>query len=1049
VIRLNSAMSLDAILPARLLVLIAAAYLAPISAKAQTSAAILGRVMDERGEMVVDATVTLRNVWTGARRTQTTDSVGRYTFAEIPPGNYELNIGKAGFASQVWQGIVLAACQNIIVDISLKAGTVSEVVLVKGDAPLLNTSSSEVSALVNSTTIVNLPLNGRDLFQLATLQIGVVNVSSLVADPIKAGAAEVQMAINGVRQNFNLFLLDGTSINDYVNGTPGSFAGGFAGVDATEEFQLMTSSYKAEYGGAGGGVISIVTKSGSNEVHGSAYEFLRNSAFDARNFFDLENIPEFRRNQFGGAIGGPIKRNETFFFVNYEGLREILGETQRFAIPTPAAIQSASPLIRPYLNLYPAPNAQDIGGGEAFYIRGTPETTVDNHQVVRVDQQFNKDSLFARYLFDQSNQLSPSNVIQNTSDFGRDQFLGLGETHVFSSVLLNTFRFGFNRTRADGTLQNVVPVPPSLVFVPGAKTLGDIIVEGGPAPLSDNLYYPRPIVLNNFEYADQAAYSRGSHQLKFGFTGQRLQENVLSNDAPDGAYIFPSYAAFLLAEPSLFFAPFPQSSDVYRGIRENLFASFAQDDWRVSRRLTLNLGLRYEPITVPTEVNGKVSNMRNPNIDKTSTVGDPFFLNPSKKDLAPRIGFAWDVFGNGDTSVRGGFGIFYQNPLPNDIRYPMSQQPPFFNAGVDFLPPVPFPNAFAAIGADVLNLVPIQIYEYNPKPTYIMQWNLAIDRQIGWGTNVHAGYVGSAAVHLLTNGDVNTSAAYTILPDGEKFFPPNAPARNPNFGGPISEYRFNGNSNYNALQVAVERRFADGLQFHLAYTYSHSIDDASDGLGGFLENSMQYPQDAYNLAAERASSIFDIRHNFAADLIYELPFKVSSDGDRRAARLANVVVAGWQLNMIFSARSGLPFTPTIGSFNNSRDGNTANYAERPNYAPGFSGNAVTGNPARYINLNAFVLAPAGEYGNVGRNVLEGPGLLATDLSLFKTLFNIEGRLKGQFRAEAFNVLNRANFALPGDTTVVTQGGVAPPDAGVITSTVTPSRQLQFALKLIF
>src|SRR5262249_7560195 len=312
------------------------------------------------------------------------------------------------------------------------------------------------------------------------------------------------------------------------------------------------------------------------------------------------------------------------------------------------------------------------------------------------------------------------------------------------------------------------------------------------------------------------------------------------------------------------------------------------------------------------------------------------------------------------------------SPLPNDVRYPMSQQPPFFNAGINFIPPVPFPNAFAAIGADVLHLVPIQIYEYRPKPTYVMQWNLSIEREIGWGTILHAGYVGSSGVHLLTNGDVNTSARYTTLPNGTKFFPPDAPARNPNFGGPISEYRFNGNSNYNALQVTLQRRFANGVQFHLAYTYSHSIDDASDGLGGLLGNALQYPQDAYNLAAERASSIFDIRHNFSANLIYELPFVVRAGGGGRATKLANRLVAGWQLNMIFSARSGLPFTPTIGSFNNLRDGNTADFAERPSYAPGFSGGATTGSPDHYINLNAFVLAPAEADGDVGRNQLAGP-----------------------------------------------------------------------------
>jgi len=1021
-----------------------------------TTATISGVVVDPNGDAVPRASVTVRNVQTGTRRGTICDEVGRFRVPELPPGEYETAAEQTGFSREVRTGIVLTLNRDAVLRFVLKVGSISDQVVISGDAPPVDTTTAGVSNLIPRSTIDALPLNGRDLFQLTTLDPGVVNVGSLANLQIKAGPGQTKMAINGARVNYNNFLVDGTSVSDFANTTPGSFAGGFTGVEAIREYEILACNYGAEFGGAGGAVISLLTRSGTNQLHGSAFEFIRNSALDARNFFDLSRVPPFKRNQFGGSAGGPLVKDKTFFFAEYEGLRQRLAETTRFTVPTSDARQGimpggnipVSPAMKPYLDLYPLPNAGDIGGGLGFFIRSTTAQTDEDHFTVRVDQQLGAaDTAFARYMFDQSQVVLPDHVIQNTENRGRNQYAALGLTHVLSPALAADFRFGFNRSRAFGDVIDQVPIPQNLVWIPGHQRIGDFSLGFGLSPLSDNVFYPRPITLNSFEPVGQLDYTAGAHSIRTGVTVRRIQLNALSSNAPDGAYIFSSYASFLEAKPFLFFAQRPQS-DVYRGIRQWVFAAYGEDQWRVSRRLTVTYGLRYETITVPTEVNGKVANFRDILHDKTATVGDPFFVNPSRFDFAPRLGLAWDVSGNGTISVRSGFGVFFAQPYPEAFRYAFTNQPPFFQGGI-VLGQVPFPNAFQSLGPDFIGASQIQAYQYKPATTYVMQWNLDVQAQLPRQIVLSAAYVGSRGVHLVTDGNRNTSADFTILPDGEKQYAPGAPVlRNASFAGPIRANQTDSDSFYNALQVSLDRRLAGGLQLHVAYTFSKSIDTASDGVGNFIGQATQFAQDPYNRAAERALSVFDSRHSFSMGIIYELPYR-SRSGVQRPLRVAQFLLAGWQLNSILSARTGTPFTPAIGNFNNSNDGNSIDSAERPDYAPGFSGSAVTGDPNHYINTSAYRLAPSGQYGNVGRNTLTGPGLFTVDASLFKDVVRVRERMKIQFRAEAFNVLNRANFALPANTTVVTRGGVVPPNAGVITATATPSRQLQFALKLIF
>ncbi|HWP43974.1 MAG TPA: TonB-dependent receptor, partial [Blastocatellia bacterium] len=827
----------------------------------------------------------------------------------------------------------------------------------------------------------------------------------------------------------------------------------------------LTNSFSAEYGGAGGAIINAVSKSGTNDLHGSLFEFHRNDNFDARNFFDPGEVPEFRRNQFGGTIGGPIKPNKTFFFGSYEGLRETLGVSRRFAVPTVATRARAVPSVRPYVDLYPLPNAEDLGNGTAFYIRSDSDKTRDDFFTGRIDHQISsKDTLFGRYTFDDSNVKQATQVIQDTVTEGRNQYFTLNEDHIFSARVLNTFRFGFNRSFISSDQPFIIDVPERLSFVPG-QPLGSFFNIAEIAPLSENIFTPRFFAFNQFEFTDHLSVTKGAHSLKVGFTERRLHLNATSPQVLHGIYVyfgippnplFPNGLStldtFLLGLPAAFVAPRP-GSDFYRGIRQSVFASFIQDDWKVSPRLALNLGLRHEFITTPTEVNGKIANLRRPT-DPTVTVGEPFFDNPSKKNFAPRIGFAYDVFGDGETSIRGGYGIFDILILPFNYRFEISSQPPFAEISTVTGPPpaffpAPFPNAFDIISGAAPMVPSINSFDFEPNRSYMQQFNLSIQREIVPTLVVTAAYVGSRGVHLARLNDLNQRTDFFIQ-DGRKFFPvlppdvnPASRRLNPNFAA-IRHVLWDANSNYHGLQLKLEKRYSRGLDFQVSYTWAKSIDDASS-VGG--EFGSQPPgsreQDAFNSRAQRGRSAFDIRHNLVVSGTYEFPTSQSFQG------LADKLLNDWQMTGILSARTGFPFNPILG-FDRANDASADNVAQRPDVVPGRSyESAVTGRVEQYVDPTAFQLPPANSYGNSGRNVLEGPGLVTFDLGLFKNT-SVGERVRIQFRAEAFNLFNRANFAIPDNFTIfVDANGTVPGNFGRITRTTTTSRQIQFGLKLIY
>ncbi len=1019
-----------------------------------TTATLLGTVKDQSGAVVANATVTAKSNETGQLRTASTDGEGRYRIGELTPGEYEVRAERQGFTISVRSGIVLTVGRESQADFSLTVGSVSEKTMVTSGATQLETTNPTISGLVNQRTIQELPLNGRDVFQLTTLQTGVIGSAGIIGgaglgnNPTLVGPGNSKISVNGARITANQFLLDGTTVNDAFNNTPGGLSGSFLGADAMQEFQVITNSYGAEYGQAGGAVINAITKSGTNNLHGTAFWFHRNSAFDARNRFDPPDqpIPPFKRNQFGGSVGGPIITDKTFFFGTYEGLRQDLGVTRIFTVPTAAARARAVASVRPYINLYPQANGRQLNADTAQYLRPAQDVTDEDQFMVRGDHQLWANNNFAaRYTFDDSDFKNASGPIQDTLTVARNQYVTLTDTQVFSQSLVNVARFGFSRSFIFGTEPYIVDVPSNLTFIPG-HPLGGFFGLADVTPLSNSLQVPRRFTFNAFEFSDQASWTRGGHTLKFGGLIRRMQFNSQQGRAADGVYIFPSLNTLLAGQAQAFVAPKPGSS-FYRGIRQTIFAPFIQDDWKARPNLTLNFGLRYETFSTPTEVNGLVSNLRKP-ADPAPTLGDPFIENPSHKNFAPRVGFAWQPFGS-KTSIRGGFGIFDVILLPYNYRSEMTLQPPYSVTSQIVAPP--FPNGYDFINNDVA-LPEFNAFLFETERSYVMQYNLSLQHEIGWDTVVNLAFVGSRGVHLTRRNNVNLRTDSIIRSDGKKFFPQIAnnqvQARlvNPRFGQ-IRMVSMDSNSIYNGLQFNVSKRFSRNFEFTVSYTWAKAIDDAADYTGATANTAPgAQAQDTYDVGNERGRSNLDVRHNFSSGFVYNLPLGSNLTG------VSKVFLSGWQFNGYIIARSGFPFNPLLG-FDRAQDGSrqTGNViGQRPNLVPGRSfSDIILGTPERWYDPTAFTVPEAGVYGSLGRNVLDGPGMWTADLALTKNT-SITEKLRFQFRFEVFNIFNHVNYALPDNLVVFSAApAVVPGNAGVITRTVTTSRQLQFGLKFIF
>jgi outer membrane receptor protein involved in Fe transport len=1027
-----------------------ASVLVPGTAAAQTvGASLQGIVTDPTGAALQNADVVVVAVATGAVYELKTDTSGRYRVPVLPPGEYEVHVSQTGFQPIARRGIQLTVGQNAVIDVKMELSRLAEEMTVTGQSPVVNTTSGSVSGLVGDKEIRELPLNGRSFQQLALLQTGVT--PALAAGNDVVGGRTPKISINGARPEQSSFLLDGTDINNVYNKTPGSSAGVLLGVEAVLEFQVLTNAYSAEFGRSAGGVINAVTRSGANLFHGSVFEFHRNSALDSKNYFDPADqpIPDFYRHQFGAVGGGPIVKDRTFYFAAFEGLIERLGVTGVTAVPDdqarlgnlPGRTVPLHPLIPTYLDtLFPRANGRSLGGGASELLFTKTQPTNEYFTQIRVDHRFRDgDSLFARYTFDDGkvDRVPPNKPpISITKEHSRNQYLTLEDQHLFSSTLLNTFKAGINRSVSLADNVRTIDIPPSLSWLPGEK-FGYLTITGLVTEMAGDFRLPRNDYLTNWQLGDTLFWTRGAHAAKFGFQSQLLQFHQNTTSQQGGIVTFPNLAAFLQGQPSNVDFAVPGLIDPIRDYKQWLFGFFAQDDVRMRPNLSLNLGLRYEFITTPTEVNGKLSNLRNVT-DPTLTIGEPWHSNPSLKNIAPRLGIAWDPTKNGNTSIRGGFGIFHDEILPKYYFFSGSLNPPFTTRTTIANPP--FPNVMANFNPNAPIRAQLQTINFDLKSSYIMQYNAGVQRALPGNWDVFVGYVGSRGRNLLRLGDANL-APETIV-NGVKTYA-GTQRRNPNFG-PIFQRATDAESFYDSLQVSVMKRYSLGLRGQVSYTLAKSIDDSSGINSQDYDSVVQYVLDWYDPQYDRGPSAFQARHNLTFNWSWDIPAKSSFSG------LAAHALKGWQLNNVTTLQSGQPFTVRLG-FNRSGNLNTTGFSmnERPDLKPGFSDNPILGGPDRYWDINAFALPAAGTRGNLGRNTLTGPGLINVDLSMIKS-FPLAGARSIQARIEIFNVFDRANFAVPSGRIAFTNAaGDVSPTWGRITSTVTTARQVQLGVKYLF
>ncbi len=1102
----------------------------PAAMRAQVAGGTLsGTITDPTGRAVAQAQIVIKNLATGVERTITTNADGFYTAVNLLPGDYQVTISATGFNTEVKSGITMNVGGQQSFDLTLHVGTVSHTVQVTTEAPAVQLTSSEISATVNATTVRELPLNGRSWTDLAALQPGVETIQtqpsfSVGADRGNRGFGQ-QLTISGARPQQNNYRLDGVSLNDYANGAPGSVLGGNLGVDAIQEFSVLTSNYSAEYGKTSGGVVNATTRSGTNSFHGSAYEFLRNSALDAANFFEnaggVAKAP-FKRNQFGGAIGGPIAKNHTFFFADFEGIRQSKGIANHNFVPslaarsgllcsnppgsdpsnpcTPTQLQpgpntdanGVDLTVKKYFPLYPLPNGAIQGNGDsALFTFSGQQIINENFVTTRVDHKFSdRDSLFGTYLFDRTPYSSPDsfgNVALST--LSSRHIVAVEETHSFTPTFVNAVRFGYNHERVDNDA-SVKAINPaagdvalgafsgrnaSFVNVNGLSAL-----PGGVGGLPTYLYR-----WNSFQAYDDAFLARGRHAIKFGVAVERMLLQVTALTDPNGIWFFDGVQQFLTNQPTKFQGGIA-SSLTPRDIRQTLFGTYVQDDWRWKPNFTMNLGLRYEMATIPTEINGKLSNLRDIR-SGTPHLGDPFFAsNPTTKNFEPRIGFAWDPFRNGKMALRGGAGLFDVQPLPYEFILLVTQATPFFQYTVLKNTPTTPISFFSGLPSTFpANKLRATYTDPNPKRNYVTQWNLNVQYQLTSSLAAMAAYVGSRGVHQPFRVDeanlvipTKTSAGYVwpFNPDGSPFDPINT-----NFGS-VRGMFYQGRSYFNALELQLAKRMSHGFQMQGTFTWGKSIDTSSATLAGDAFNNSISSLDWFDMKLTRGLSDFNVGRTVVVNGTWEVPTAKSFSGPTRW------ITDGWELGVIFTASDGVPFTPTWGTGGDPSNSNSSDDFAYPNRLGGPGCKTLTnpGNPNNYIKTQCFAVPTAPDpafwsancdptppsapgpinpaslqcfnlRGNAGRNSLIGPGITSLDFSVFKNnrIKKISENFNVQFRAEMFNILNHANFAPPGpgdgNTDIFAADGtsLAGSTAGALVRTTIPERQIQFAIKIIF
>lgn len=1085
----------------------------------EISASIRGTVLDQTGGTVSGATVKAMNPDTGLQRQTVSDSHGTYSLLELPVGRYRLQVEASGFKKYVQDGIVLVVNQAATIPVRLDVGTPTQQVEVTADAPVIESTSTNLGQTVGGREILDLPLNGRQFTQLGLLQTGVVPITPGLLEAggsLRAGQA---YAVNGQRPESNNFLIDGADNFDTVDG-------GFVmepPVDAIAEFRILTHTANAEFGHSTGSTTNIITRSGANEFHGSLWNFVRNNAMDAKSFF-ADSVEPLQRNQFGGTFGGPIKKDKTFFFLYYEGVRDQQGETTRTTVPSDAErtgnfadqcttlggtfnsqgmcsnpngqllnffvpnnsppqpvpfnqLSGINPLSQTLLNYYPLANS-----GPFTYV-GTQMMTSNSDQFgVRVDHYLtSRDTLNFRYSFGQANEVDPlSSIGANVPGFpvGQDQrnqnFVAT-ETHTFSPSLIGVLRASYLRNKflLGENINHTDPASLGFQYTPSLESaIGPPFIQiGGYASVGDPITGPRNTYQNTFDYSGSLTWVTGPHQIKFGGGYEYDQINVLQGIATNGFFVFSTFpfsnafASFLFGQPVVFLQG---GGDFYRGLRGQAFNLYGQDTWKLSRRFTVNYGLRYEVPSPYTEIH----NYQNLWIPGRQSVvfpsapegllypGDPGvprgLIPTDRAAFAPRVGFAWDVTGTGRWVVTSAYGIFYDpyytgpgGPLQDAISAPPYLQTPQVSTP-NFADPFNGQNPFNGTFSQDMTLLVLNPHLRLP---YAQDWNLNIERAIGSDWLLEVGYIGTKGTKLPRFIEANP--AVYVPGDSTQ---DNADQRRLYSGctltgttpctySSVGEIAGIADSSYNALQVSLKKRFGHGFSMLASYTLSKTLDDVSSfNITGSASQSVagenDLAQNPFDVKSEWGRSMFDARHRLVVSYQWSLPWFSHSQN------WYGHVLGNWQVNGITTLMSNTPFTvydssdpseqgsaPEISGFFSSRP----NIVGNPNAGVCPGGIAIR-TPQCWFNTSAFAHAATGQFGDVGRNTMDGPAFQQWDFSALKNI-PIHENMSLQFRAEIFNIFNNVNFELPNND-------INSPGFGQIEA-AQPGRIVQLALKFTF
>jgi hypothetical protein len=1089
-----------------------------------TQGGIVGTVRDEKGAYIAGAKVTVTSPTTGLQRTTKTEENGVFHIMALPTGAYEIKTEATGFATATTTAIEVGVDQVRSIDVVLHVGARTEVVEVESQAALTQVESSKLGEIIDNRKVEDLPLNGRDFAQLARLNPGVA--SSGGGGGQQGGEGGVSgYSSNGQRSTSNNFLVDGIDNNDYFGGA----AAQIPSIDSIQEFEVQTNTFSAEYGRNTGSVVNLVTKSGSNQIHGSVYEFLRNDALDARNFFNRSAFPKsaLRLNQFGGTLGGPIVKNKTFYFLNYEGFRRSAGITRITNVPTsdermgnftdqngnPISI-TVDPVSAELFNLFPASNLNDPSGN---FISSPVQTDATDQFLVKVDHHLGAtDTLSARFSrtrIDTFFPFTPGQSGTNIPGYGVNQaganaLVALSYTHVISPRTLNEARFGFTRSNISLVTQ---PGPQAETYgfntgypANSPLSLGNIpmlafsggFVSGSAAVtnLGGAIDQPSRTATNTFQWIDNLSHSTARHSFKVGgdirysqlnriydlaFSGQLSfsgLDNTAGTDSEGNPVNIPNpLIDFALGIPD---GALQFVGDSHRNFRTTSYGIFAQDSFKLRPNVTLNYGIRYELNTVLHEAHGRLSSWWPQNYKTFLDPTDPTIqsnlpaleasgvvtqggvggvYDGDHNNIAPRIGLAWDIFSNGKTVVRAGYGVFYETIIGN-IPGNVMLNPPYLP---DFFTPFPFaswPNAFAPSSFPVLTVT-----QKNLRTPYAQHFNFGIQHELPGRMLLDLAYVGTTGTKLprfvqvdqayITKDKIDQLAPDVVtrmemlgipsfvaefLNDNQLYGQMPSIVRTPYFGfAQLFQAQDSVSSNYHSLQAKLDKRFSHGLSFLTSYTWSHSIDGASVFFGSGANATTIFPQDNYNLAAERGSSDFDMRHRLSFSLNYEIPALRS---------LPTPLGKGWELGAILTLQTGQPFSVLTGQgLSGTGLGN-----DRPNVIA--DPNAGPRTVQQWFNTSAFVPNDPLTFGNAGRNIVSGPGYRDFDFSLLKNT-KIGERMNVQFRAEFFNVVNHPSFALPNNI-------LAAPNFGALFQTPDAAqnnvglgsggpRLLQLALKLSF